>query len=66
MSPFGFGGSKKRQLACKDAGLDCPEVFTGKNDDEVLTKAGQHAEKVHNMKSSPEMKTKLKGLIKNV
>ncbi|MBI3743971.1 MAG: DUF1059 domain-containing protein [Chloroflexi bacterium] len=66
MPIFGlFGKKKMRSLACKDAGIDCQHVITGKDDNEVLAKAGEHAQKVHNMKPSPEMAGKLKPLIKD-
>ncbi len=65
MPLFGIG-KKQRQLACKDAGMvDCKAVFTGKSDADVLRQAGAHAEKVHNLKGSPEMTAKLTKLIKN-
>lgn len=60
-----FGKKKVRKLACRDAGMDCNEVITGKNDDEVMQKAGEHAKKAHNMTATPEMAAKLKTLIKD-
>ncbi len=44
-----------RALGCKDIGIDCPFVATGKTDEEVLRKATAHAMKDHGIKKvTPE------------
>jgi predicted small metal-binding protein len=57
-----------RQLACKDAGFQqCAAVIQGKNDDEILRQAGEHAAKEHGVKNiTPDMQQELRAKIKNV
>ena len=55
-----------KQLACREAGNDCDTVITGRDDNEVMQKAEQHAKTKHNMQSmKPEDKQRLRGLIKS-
>lgn len=54
-------------LACKDAGFDCEHVMTAETEEELMKKAGEHAQSVHNIKPeelTPEMVTKIKSVIK--
>lgn len=37
-------------LRCKDVGVDCDFVASGKTEEEVLKKAAEHARKDHNIK----------------
>lgn len=37
-------------LKCKDVGVDCDFVVSGKTEEEVLKKASEHARKDHNIK----------------
>jgi predicted small metal-binding protein len=37
-------------LRCKDVGVDCDFVASGKTEEEVLKKASEHARKDHNIK----------------
>ena len=37
-------------LRCRDVGVDCDFVATGKTEEEVLKKAAKHARKDHNVK----------------
>ena len=37
-------------LRCKDIGMDCDFVASGKNEEEVLKKAAEHARKDHGIK----------------
>lgn len=37
-------------LKCKDVGVDCDFVASGKTDEEVLKKAAEHARKEHGIK----------------
>jgi predicted small metal-binding protein len=57
-----------KTLNCREAGFDCDYVVKGETDEEVLRNGGEHAMKVHGMKAedmTPEMKQKLKGLIRS-
>jgi predicted small metal-binding protein len=57
-----------RTLNCREAGFECDYVVKGETDEEVLRNGGEHAMKVHGMKAediTPEMKQKLKGLIRS-
>jgi predicted small metal-binding protein len=37
-------------LKCKDVGVDCDFVASGKTEEEVLKKTAEHARKVHGIK----------------
>ncbi len=37
-------------LKCKDVGVDCDFVSSGKTEEDVLKKAAEHARKEHNIK----------------
>jgi predicted small metal-binding protein len=39
-----------KTLKCKDVGVDCDFVASGKSEEEVLKKAAEHAKKEHNIK----------------
>jgi len=57
-----------KTLNCREAGFECDYVVKGETDEEVLRNGGEHAMKVHGMKAediTPEMKQKLKGLIRS-
>ncbi len=66
MGLFGLFGKKKAQrvLRCRDMGMNCDAVITGATDEEVLKKAAEHAATVHKTQATPEMATKMKGLIR--
>jgi predicted small metal-binding protein len=36
-----------KELRCRDIGLDCDSVICGRNDEEVVTRAGQHVLAIH-------------------
>jgi predicted small metal-binding protein len=38
-----------KELYCRDMGLDCEFLACGKTEEEVLRKAGEHAQSVHHM-----------------
>lgn len=38
-----------KELRCADAGFDCREVIHGENEDEVMSKAADHAREAHDM-----------------
>ena len=58
-----------KTLSCREAGFDCcNHVVEGENEEEVMRNGGEHAMKVHGMKAediTPEMKQKIRGLIRN-
>lgn len=43
----------------------CKEVMRGKTEEEVLKKAGAHAEAAHGAKASPEMMQTVRGFIED-
>jgi predicted small metal-binding protein len=57
-----------RELRCQDVGMkDCKFVAQGKDDNEVMQKAGQHAKSAHNMQSiPPDVERKARGAIRDV
>ena len=49
-----------RQLSCRDAGVDCDFLVRAETENEVLSLAGEHACRVHNLcQVTPEMKDKM-------
>jgi predicted small metal-binding protein len=38
-----------KELRCADVGFDCSEVIQGEDDQEVMSKAAEHAREVHGM-----------------
>ena len=52
-----------RDFHCSDAGMKCDFVAKGSNDDEILRKAGQHAQQAHGMKVTPDLEKTVRGLI---
>lgn len=53
-----------KTLHCRDAGFECEGVIRGKNEDEVLIQAAQHAQEVHGVSVTPELTEQLRTLIK--
>jgi len=41
-------------LRCKDVGMDCKFEVHGETEEELLKKAVEHAQTVHNMKEIPK------------
>ena len=39
---------------CRDVGVDCDFVARAETEEEILKKAAEHAETMHNMKEIPE------------
>jgi len=55
-----------RQLSCRDAGADCDFLVRAETEEEVMTVAAGHAAR-HGLKEvTPELKNKMKFLIKTV
>jgi predicted small metal-binding protein len=57
-----------KELRCADVGMkDCNFVTQGKDDAEVMKKAGEHARGAHKMSSiSPELEKKVRAAIREV
>ncbi len=56
-----------KSLTCRDAGFDCAAVIKGDTEEEIMSKAGEHASKEHNIKEedmTPELQQKIRGLIR--
>jgi predicted small metal-binding protein len=55
-----------KELHCKEVGMpNCDFVARGKDDDEVMTKAAEHAKRDHNMQSvPPDLERKARGVIR--
>jgi predicted small metal-binding protein len=55
-----------REFHCKDVGMpDCSFVAKGKDDDEVMRKATEHAKRDHNMQTvPPDLERKARGAIR--
>ena len=53
-------------LACKDVGVNCDFVITGKDEADVLRQAAQHAKSCHhNVEMTPEVQAKIRAAIKD-
>ena len=53
-------------LACKDVGVDCDFVITGKDEADVLRQAAEHAKGCHhNVPMTPAVQAKIRAAIKD-
>lgn len=53
-----------KQLRCSDAGFECEAVIQGEDDQQVMSKAVEHAREVHGMNEiDEETGQKLRSLI---
>jgi predicted small metal-binding protein len=53
-----------RVLHCADAGFECDETIEGESDDEVMSKAAEHAREAHGLTEiDGETGAKLRSLI---
>jgi predicted small metal-binding protein len=52
-----------KDLHCRDAGMNCDFVARGSSEKEILDQAGTHAQQAHEMKVTPELAEKMRGLI---
>jgi predicted small metal-binding protein len=52
-----------KDFHCRDAGMNCDFVARGESKDEILRKTGEHAQKVHNMKVTPDLAKRVESLI---
>jgi predicted small metal-binding protein len=56
-----------KQLSCRDAGAECDFLVRAETEEEVMAVAANHGARVHGMKEvTPELKNKMKSLIKSV
>jgi predicted small metal-binding protein len=56
-----------RRISCRDIGVDCDFVATGKSDDEVMKACAEHGKMAHNMDAlPPELAQRVKSSIKEV
>ena len=56
-----------KQLSCRDGGVDCDFLVRAETEEEVMQLAADHGARVHGMKEiTPELKSKIKSLIKTV
>ena len=56
-----------KQLSCRDGGVDCDFLVRAETEEEVMQVAADHGARVHGMKEiTPELKSKIKSLIKTV
>ncbi len=56
-----------KQLSCRDAGADCDFLVRAETEEEVMQVAAAHGARSHGMKEiTPELKSKMKSLIKTV
>jgi predicted small metal-binding protein len=56
-----------KQLSCREGGADCDFLVRAETEEEVMAVAASHGSRVHGMKEiTPEVKTKIKSMIKSV
>ena len=57
-----------KTINCREAGFDCDYIVKGETEEEVMKNGVEHAMKDHGMKEediTPEMKQKIRGLIRS-
>lgn len=55
-----------KTLACKDVGVECDTVLTGKDEAELLRKAADHAKSCHRgVELTPAVQAKIRAAIKD-
>ncbi|MEE9324608.1 MAG: DUF1059 domain-containing protein [Dehalococcoidia bacterium] len=53
-------------LRCRDVGMDCDFVARAETEEEILSKAAEHGQAVHDMKEFPEeVVAKVRAAIRN-
>jgi predicted small metal-binding protein len=52
-----------KDFHCRDVGESCDFVARGNSNKEILDQVAKHAQNDHNMQVTPELKTKVEGLI---
>ncbi|NWG02861.1 MAG: DUF1059 domain-containing protein [Syntrophaceae bacterium] len=57
----------EKELRCRDVGSDCDYVVRGRTEEEVLSKASEHAQTVHHIKEIPtELMDKVRSAIRTI
>jgi predicted small metal-binding protein len=57
-----------KTINCREAGFDCDHVVKGETEEDVMKNGAEHAIEAHGMKEediTPEMKQKIRGLIRS-
>ena len=57
-----------KTINCREAGFDCDYIVRGETEEEVMKNGAEHAMKDHGMREediTPEMKQKIRGLIRS-
>lgn len=57
-----------KTINCREAGFDCDHIVKGETEEDVMKNGAQHAMEAHGMKEediTPEMKQKIRGLIRS-
>ena len=52
-------------LHCRDVGFDCDGVIRAETEEEVLKKAAEHAQTVHNLEITDEVIEKVRAAIRD-
>jgi predicted small metal-binding protein len=52
-----------KDMHCRDAGMNCDFVARGNTEKEIVDQLHQHAQQAHNMKMTPDLEQKARGLI---
>ncbi len=55
-----------KRLRCHDAGFNCDHEIQAETDEEILTEAAKHVQKVHGLQVTPELVEQVKGLIQEL
>ncbi|MCK0114596.1 DUF1059 domain-containing protein [Gelidibacter sp. F63206] len=56
----------KKVIHCRDVGFDCDGIITARTEEEALTLAAEHANKVHGVtKVTPEIASKIKSVMRD-
>lgn len=54
-----------KSLRCRDAGFDCDYEVQAETVDEILQKAAEHVQSVHDIEVTPELAEQVRGIIQN-
>ncbi|HZI70180.1 MAG TPA: DUF1059 domain-containing protein [Nitrososphaeraceae archaeon] len=57
-----------KTINCREAGFDCDHIVKGETEEDVMKNGAEHAMEAHGMKEediTPEMKQKIRGLIRS-
>lgn len=57
-----------KTINCREAGFDCDHIVKGETEEDVMKNGAEHAMEAHGMKKediTPEMKQKIRGLIRS-